>query len=517
MITIPFTSIIREDRVRRDYGDIEELAESLWTKGFIHPLCIDFNNNLIAGGRRSAAIDHMIAHKATMQKELGDPCDCMAELVHGGTLRFGIHFTHKTVESLDQLSELELIENVQRKQMTWQEECLSIAKTHKLKQRQGILGGDPWGQKETGRLFNVSQASINNALFFAKHLTNDDSPLWKAASATEAMQILAKEKHDEVQAALARSIKTRASALPTNILPDLDGSIITNFDVSSFSVAGTAGFDPSSEYSDSPRPAETKSVSNNDSDEAFSIALSIVHHCDAIDFFKKLGPASVDHVITDPPYAIDMKNLKQQNQGQADIDRIAHTHDVDDNLSNFEAWLTGCYDILKDKGFCVWFCDAMHFRMLHDLGVKVGFKVQRWPFHWIKTSPCLNQKAEFNFTKTVEHAIVFRKENSRLVSPQSSNIWSGQLSSEDKEEGVNHPFIKPLCLWQHLFKAIALPGATIADPFSGVGSMPMAALRAGYQPVTCEIDEKHYNQQIQNLARTYLNIKTGMYEDDVLY
>jgi hypothetical protein len=115
----------------------------------------------------------------------------------------------------------------------------------------------------------------------------------------------------------------------------------------------------------------------------------------------------------------------------------------------------------------------------------------------------MNQRAEYNFTKATEIAMIMRKGDGRLISAQQTNYWLGGLTPEDKAAGVNHPFIKPFGLWQHLFKALALPGSTIAEPFSGVGSATRAMLLEGYMPVTCEKDAAHYAQQVNNVAKVY--------------
>ena len=155
---------------------------------------------------------------------------------------------------------------------------------------------------------------------------------------------------------------------------------------------------------------------------------------------------------------------------------------------------------MKDTGFCVWWCDVSQFEYIKALAEEVGFKVQSWPLTWHKTSACINQRAEYNFTKNTEIAIVLRKGDARLLSAQQSSVWSGGMTPTDKAKFAKHPFVKPDPLWAWLFEAIALPGSTICDPFSGVGSMTLAAFSRGYQPVCCELDPTHYNQQITNLS-----------------
>lgn len=530
MTSLPFASLIRTDRVRKDYGNVAELAQSLYEKGFIHPLCINHTQELIAGGRRSAALDHLLSDPASFPAPQAH--SSMQDFLASGNLQFGVHFTTRATETIDELSELELIENIQRKSFSWQEEVLATAKVHALKTQAFHLGQiadvDDWGQKATGRLLGISQSNVSYSLRLAEHLRSSDSPMWKLASIIEALSYLTKLRHDEASEALARSVQQRAATLPTivsNGTPVDITAFITQFDPTVFQSGASVGLDlsefgPAPTPSTTPPPGSVVIIAEDKRAEIEAVVTKIVHNLDCLEFFRQLGPNSVDHIVTDPPYGIDMRMLKQAGGGgQQDIDRVAETHGVEDNLAAFEPWLEGCYTVLKDRGFCIWFCDAMHFRHLHDMGLKIGFKVCRWPFHWIKTSPCINQRAEYNFTKSVEHAVLFRKGDARLVTAQSTNVFMGGLTSEDKLALPNHPFIKPMALWQHLLRAVALPGSLVCDPFSGVGSMPRAAILGGWSPITCELDPVHYSQQIHNLAQAYLSLKpnTGGLQEEVMY
>ncbi|MBX6396308.1 MAG: ParB N-terminal domain-containing protein [Alicyclobacillaceae bacterium] len=46
-------------RVREDTGDIGEIAESMRRYGLIHPIVVDAQNRLVAGGRRLEAAKHL--------------------------------------------------------------------------------------------------------------------------------------------------------------------------------------------------------------------------------------------------------------------------------------------------------------------------------------------------------------------------------------------------------------------------------------------------------------------------
>lgn len=94
--SIAMESIVVGERFRKDYGDITTLAESIQAEGLIHPLVIDGDHNLIAGGRRYQAI-----------LKLGwEKVDC--------------HYYYELSEKARR--RLELAENLHRKEITWQEQ-----------------------------------------------------------------------------------------------------------------------------------------------------------------------------------------------------------------------------------------------------------------------------------------------------------------------------------------------------------------------------------------------------------
>jgi len=502
---VKFKDIDRSDRARIEYPDIDQLAHSLYVQGFIHPITINQNAVLIAGGRRSAAIDHLLENSDEYPYAEAHPD--MRGLLKHGVLHNGIHFNLKPTTSEDHLRELELIENVQRHNFTWQEEVIAIAKIHKLKRKEAILDENySWGTAETGRLLKISKASVSYATTVASHLEDPDSPLWSADGLTSALQLIASQKFDEGTKMLVEKAQSRAKTLPNIATHKPDTPPADDF-FSTFSPDTDEGghmnamAEPSLDGdSFACAQMEKESHSTVEHDQSIALASSMVKHMNCVDFFEQLPAGSVDCIITDPPYGIDMANLSQTNTGQHDIDRIAETHGVEENMSDFESWLRGCYKIMKETGYCIWWCDITQFEYIKALAKEVGFKVQSWQLTWVKTSNCLNQRAEYNFTKNTEIAIVMRKGDARLLKAQGSSVWQGALTAEDKDKFAKHPFIKPDQLWGWLLDAVALPGSVVCDPFSGVGSSTLAAFRRGYQVLNCEIDEVHYSQQINNLA-----------------
>ena len=56
---IPIDSIIIRDRTRKDFGDINPLAESISLVGLLQPVVINENNELIEGQRRIKAYEQL--------------------------------------------------------------------------------------------------------------------------------------------------------------------------------------------------------------------------------------------------------------------------------------------------------------------------------------------------------------------------------------------------------------------------------------------------------------------------
>lgn len=507
MSTIPFDSVKRNDRVRVDYGDIESLATSIYTYGLIHPIAIDGAHTLIAGGRRSAALEYLLRNTPAMFEQHGPAHESMASFLSDAKLVEGVHYHKRPVLTYDTLGELEIIENVERKNFTWQEEVLGIRKVHLARKKAAALQSDKWGQQQTARLMKVSLGNVNYCLVLGAELDDPESPLWEMKSLSEGLQHLAKKKLDKANKLLAEKTIGLAKEKVLIQAPDLaaidesDDGFFSTIDagvgsITGIDIAAIAGGDVGNIL---PEGTVAEEQYEAQMDRIYETVARIANHCRAEELlFDLLDVDSVDHIITDPPYAIEMENISSK-----DVDRVEATHDVASNLKDFGTWLEGCARVVRPGGFIIWFCDYMHFRTIHDIALSLNLRCQRWPFVWIKTSACRNQAPDYNFTKNHECAIVMRHANSRLPSPVPSSYWMGALEADDKDTFATHPFTKPAKLWQHLMRQVAREGQTICDPFAGAGSMPRAALLGGFVPITSEIETNYYNYQVNVLVNTY--------------
>lgn len=500
---IQLSQIQELDRQRQEYKDIPELALSLLRSGFIQPIVIRDDYVLIAGGRRKTALQAILNNQLDDEYRL--PWDeihpTIQEFIQTGTLEENTHFRFMCNVDNEQLSHLELEENVRRQNLTWQEHALAIDRIHRLRKRQAGLEGKLWAQQDTARLLGQkSRVSVTYVLTVAAALRDKDPEIWKCSHMAEALKLLTARKTNEAAQELAlRTMQNGGTTLPVEFplvevpdtAPDVEDVVKALF---------KSTIDPHKPIATATE-APTKPL--------LQLPFTTKFLCGSFTDVFKDTENFVDHIITDPPYGIDMGNLDQQNTGMANISAVAAEHDVESNLNSFEPWLRTMYQILRPGGFCVLWCDFTHWQHLCTLGLSVGFQAQRWPLIWYKTHACMNQAADKNFTKNVECAVVLRRDNKAvLVKPQHSCVWTGSNEPERKQLS-GHPFVKPFGLWQWIAEAIAIRGQTICDPFVGRGSMPLALIPSGYDVVGTEINSDHYNAFREN----YFNAMSALHTD----
>ena len=71
-------------------------------------------------------------------------------------------------------------------------------------------------------------------------------------------------------------------------------------------------------------------------------------------------------------------------------------------------------------------------------------------------------------------------------------FYCPKASKKDRNEGNNHPTVKPTALMAYLCSLITPTGGTVLDPYMGSGSTGKAAVREGFSFVGCELDKDYF-------------------------
>lgn len=455
--SILLSSIVIAPRLRKDYGSLTDL-DSIADIGLIQPIVLqDIAGvlTLMAGGRRYAWLS----------------ANDYTTLYHGTTCdpeKPGFVWREEVPEHV--AKEIELMENLGRKAMTWQERVLSIYEIHQLKSKENLAVGTEWGQKETGKLVGYDKGHTSHMLRVADELRKGTKTILESETFAEAYKAYLKVLEDEAEKKMLEFAAKRSGI----VLPNQPTAAVKLPD----------GTTPAL-----PPPLE--------------VPLShIIKQGDCLHLMNELPAESVDNIITDWPYGIDMANF-----GQMDVSSVAAEHDEQDNRKNFGPWLTAMYRVLKDKSFCVIWTDTEVWQLQKGLALLAGFHMQEWPLYWIKTHPCMNGAAQFNFTKRTEVAMVLRKGMATLQKQQPMNYWTGD--NLEARTTYGHPFAKPAGLWTWLYDAVCMKGQTVLDPFAGRGSSTIPAITFGLLPIAFESSDAHYPHLTTNVRAHYHKLTNG--------
>ena len=476
---INLDQVIIGDRLRAlDEAKVKEYAESIAHFGLLHPIVLRKDNTLIAGGHRLAA--HFALRDCKFEfdftydpvKFVNVPFQYFEDyLVSVGKIQEG------EVISDAKLKLLEVEENVKRHSMHWSEQINGIATYHKLKAKEARNDGEDWHQSVTGKLLGVSQASVSLALKLASAIQKNPS-LANFGSANEALKSLSSVRVDELQKEFIRRQENAAKKVQATVAeaqPEMRTMSPEELQIAS-------GFSSLDELGDL---TPLNKAEGSSSAVPITVAQSMFFHGSCLDVLPQMAKATtIHHIITDLPYGYDLADTVGTS---AKISRTAKEHEVDYVSELMKDFIPLAYEVCEPSAFmCMWY-DLQFHQFLVDLATKAGWLVCRWPFVWCKSSPCKNQAAGQNFTKSTEFCMILRKSpKAVLIEKQLNNyIVAPNIRS------ATHPFVKPEPVWQRLISAVSTEQQTIVDPFAGEGSMLSAALKLNRKALGIEINNDH--------------------------
>ena len=224
-----------------------------------------------------------------------------------------------------------------------------------------------------------------------------------------------------------------------------------------------------------------------DSTEAFSIA-----NADSFEQMKRIPTASVDLILTDPPY-----NLSPYSTGNI---RLSWRKDINNDLAEWDRSRFDPADvveefirILKPTGNLFAFTSYNMLGRWHELFDPRFDTFQFMVWHKTNPVPKIRRAGFLNSCELIICAwnrghtwnFTSQKEMHNFV---EAPICMG---SERVTDPV-HPTQKPLKVLKHIVRLASNPGDLVFDPFMGVGSTGVAALELGRRFLGIERDESYY-------------------------
>lgn len=195
-LPLSMVTVNRTDRQRRELTGIDELAESIHRIGLINPIVVNEEGVLVTGERRFTACKQL------------------------GWTSIPVQFTFELSDY--ELQTIELEENVKRVDLPWQDQCLAIARFHKLKS-----DNEPdWNQEKSAQALGLVPSVISKHLSVAAEMGNE-----KVASADKfsvARNIVERNTERKKTSALAAADSALSSVLgdddprPAPVIPILN-------------------------------------------------------------------------------------------------------------------------------------------------------------------------------------------------------------------------------------------------------------------------------------------------------
>jgi site-specific DNA-methyltransferase (adenine-specific) len=262
-----------------------------------------------------------------------------------------------------------------------------------------------------------------------------------------------------------------------------------------------------------------------------------IENTDGLTFLGKVPDASVDLILTDPPFIISKESgmNTHYNNVQAQSEKLQRTeeqwleykesHDIqtDDSkalymeygtiygkkycvktdygtwdseftMETLESIIKEYYKKLRPSGTLVIFFDIWKIGELKAILERQKFKQVRF-IEWVKTNPQpLNSNTNY-LTNCREVALTAVKGGK----PTFNSSYDTGVYSHPIQGGKQrfHPTTKSLDLFEQLIRKHSNEGDMVMDTFLGSGTTALAAKRTGRRFRGCEVSEEYYTKMLQ--------------------
>jgi DNA modification methylase len=185
-----------------------------------------------------------------------------------------------------------------------------------------------------------------------------------------------------------------------------------------------------------------------------------IHHGDCLDVMRGMDAASIDAVVTDPPYflpAVHYNTRKRFPKSLSDLSMLEHFYR--DVFAEFAR-------VLKPTGCAYVFCDDHSYPVFYTVAYR-QFEKQR-ALIWDKV-------VSFNgWSWRKQHELILFAEMHEAPAVKTGDGDIVRCRSVKVDDRV-HPAQKPVELLRTLIRKSCPPGSLILDPFAGSGATGEAA------------------------------------------
>ena len=188
---------------------------------------------------------------------------------------------------------------------------------------------------------------------------------------------------------------------------------------------------------------------------------------DAVEWLRTLDGESVDLVITDPPY-----ESLEKHRAVGTTTRLKHSKASSNDWfrifpnARFEELFRELWRVLRRDTHFYLFCDPETAFVAKPIAERVGFKFWK-PIVWDKVTIGMG----YHYRSRYEFVLFFEKGKRKLA-----DLGIADIITQRRIIG-GYPAEKPTAVSEVLVKQSSDPGMLVVDPFTGSGSVGVAAAK----------------------------------------
>lgn len=443
IVLYPIASIIiPADRQREKAEADQSLIQSIESQGLLNPIILHDDGTLIAGERRLDAF-RKLNHDAI-------PARIFEKL------------------SLIEQHEIELMENLARKQLSWQEEAKAIGGYHKI--RTDAFSG--WTTMGTGNALGLSASTIQRYLIVADQLADEE--VRGCLTIGAALNLITARADRARVAAMSRGLDI-AGAAPIIIPPPVDpnatpaertAALLQNATLNKHAGGTIDQLDQQLANINAGKIA-TEALRR---EQAREVSHDVILNTDFLTWAESYTGDKFDVIHADFPYGKNYSGSRSRRTGKAHINP-AYLDSPDIFFALLEGFLDYQDNFCFPAAHCLFWYDMQYHQPVIEAFESAGWKlVQPFPLIWTKGFQGVASDPRRRPRHCYETALLFARGDRKITKLTNDHF----AATTDEKLHLNQ---KPLIMLEHFLSLIVDEFTAVLDPTCGSGSAIVAAQR----------------------------------------
>ena len=463
---------ITEDRQRQEFepNAMQELFQSIEKNGLFHaPIMREAEGKLIlVGGERRL-------------KTLMDMWDLNVPVRYNGQEIPREHVPYTTLGELSELDaeEAELDENMKRKDLTWQEQAAAVDRLMKLREKQYAAKVDEVKVK-------VEQAQGPDGPPVGRGHIDLEAFLTQEHILPPSVASLTRELNPE-------STKGKSDGELGGVRDATRKQLIVAQHLANPLVAKAKSTDEAFKILVKQEQADKNRALAATVGATFNAQMHKAHNINCLDWMAEPeNHGTIDVILTDPPYGMGADTF---GDGGGKLANIEHHYDdsYESWLNLMDKWTQLSYLVAKPQAHAYVFCDIDRFYELRAMMRASGWYVFRTPLIVHKMNSGRVPLPDRGPRRQYE-IILYAIKGEMPV----TNIFPDVIPSQ-ADENMSHGAQKPVMVYQNLLQRSVRPGMTVADFFSGSGTIFPACHTMKVKAIGFEMNPEYFGMGLRRL------------------